>query len=465
MQDECVPLLAGVGVREITPTPEMIDDSLHRTMSVRLDEAGAPLLAKALALTQGDTQVMLVALDLCLVMTDQAELVRRRAAEFLGWPPETILLSCSHSHSTPFLEPLDGPHPFLDFITERIEEAVVEARDALQPARGGWDVTHVVGASFNTRVPQVDGTVKYTRDFREGLASGRPIDPRLSVVRWDDMAGRPLAGWVRFAAHPACVIFDAPVSAEYPGYLADQLSRTAAQGAPVLFGYGASGDVNCVPMFGSEQQARQLGHNLAAQAATVFESIVTREARCLRFTHGTVPLPLDSPPDIETLDREIAELESFLKRVARDPAAEWVIGINCPPTWPGEKKRGHVTPLLEWARKMKQAVLRGDPFPHSWPTQVSCVRMDDLVLAFVSGEPLVELGLELSSRTPDSETLLLAQTNGSDGYIGTDQDRRRGGYELYTGPRYALLKPGRRPLPYAPGAGAALVEGILELME
>ena len=76
MQDECVPLLAGVGVREITPTPEMIDASLHRTMSVRLDEVGAPLLAKALALTQGDTQVMLVALDLCLVMTDQAELAR-----------------------------------------------------------------------------------------------------------------------------------------------------------------------------------------------------------------------------------------------------------------------------------------------------------------------------------------------------------------------------------------------------
>ena len=51
---------------------------------------------------------------------------------------------------------------------------------------------------------------------------------------------------------------------------------------------------------------------------------------------------------------------------------------------------------------------RGERFPVSWLSRVSCLRMDDLVLAFVSGEPLVALGLELSSRVPDIETLLIA---------------------------------------------------------
>ena len=108
-------------------------------------------------------------------------------------------------------------------------------------------------------LPLPGGGVKFTRDFREGLASGRPVDPRLSVLRIDALDGSRLAGWVCFAAHPSVVIFDAPVSAEYPGYLTDRLKRTLTGGAPVLFGVGACGDVNCVPMFGSEEDSRRLG--------------------------------------------------------------------------------------------------------------------------------------------------------------------------------------------------------------
>src|SRR2546422_6965785 len=40
------PFLAGAGVRGIMPSHEMVNNSLHSCMTVRLDEQGSPLQAK-----------------------------------------------------------------------------------------------------------------------------------------------------------------------------------------------------------------------------------------------------------------------------------------------------------------------------------------------------------------------------------------------------------------------------------
>ena len=87
--------------------------------------------------------------------------------------------------------------------------------------------------------------------------------------------------------------------------------------------------------------------------------------------------------------------------------------------------------------------------------------IDDLGLVFYGGEPFTEIALELAARSPLGETLLLPMANGSDGYVATDAERRRGGYEPYTNCRTNRLAPGLRPLPYAIGAGGALIDAAL----
>jgi len=59
----------------------------------------------------------------------------------------------------------------------------------------------------------------------------------------------------------------------------------------------------------------------------------------------------------------------------------------------------------------------------------------------------------------------MAMSNGGEGYVGTAEDRRRGGYETDTSCRYAKLADGRRPLPYAPEAGECLVRESVALIE
>ena len=459
-----VTFLAGAATTDIVPTPEIVNNSQHSLMTVRFDEQGSPLQAKALAMTYNEIDMILIAIDIVGFSRAQCDMVRETISKATGVGVGEIIISVSHSHSTPMPEPVEGPSPYLDYVTQKAMESAVKAYSVRQPARTGHGITYAVGASFNQRVPLPNGGVKFSRDFREGLSAGRPVDPRLNVVRIDDETGKPIAGWVRFAAHPACVILNTPISGEYPGYMTDRLSRDVAGGAPVLFGYGASGDVNCVPMFGTEDDSRNLGFNLAKLAAPLFENIETKVPKRFSIASTAIELPIDPPPSIELLDKEIEAVQAFTGALDNDPSLEWILGINCKKEWSIEQKKSHVAPLAEWAELMKKAITSGRQFPSTWPSLLTAIMIDDLGLVFYSGEPFTELGLALAARSPLAETLLIGLGNGGDGYLGADEDRRRGGYETYTGSRYEKLRENTRPLPYALGASECMLGGCLTLI-
>ncbi len=441
----------------------MVDNTLHLMITVRLDEPGSPPKAKALAMTLGRRSLMLIGLDLGGAGTAHAGALREAVSRATGLDVEDVVVSCTHTHSAAVLEPLDGEHPYFDLVVKATVDAAAEAWDLRRPAGAGHGLTCVAGASFNTRVPLPNGGVKFTRDYREGLASGRPVDPRLSVLRIDDENGSPIAGWVRFATHPACVIFNAPVSAEYPGYMTDQVSETVAGGAPVLFGFGAAGDVNCVPMFGTEQDARNLGLNLAALAGPVFENIQTRAPKQLLSSSCTLQLPLNPIPSAETLDREIAEVAAFVEGLDENPDLVWVLGVNCCHTWSVAQKKAAAMPLGKWAERTKAAIAAGKTFPTTWPAEITAWIIDDLGMVFYPGEPFTEIGLTIASRSPLADTLVMSHCNGMAGYLATDEERRRGGYEPCTWHR-SQRDSTQRPMSYALGAADVVIDGCIELI-
>lgn len=458
---------AGAAMASIMPQPENIDNTWHSQMSVRFDEVGSALEVKVLALIFGDhCPLLLVNLDTVSIPNSSADNLRQAIAEVTGVQQQDVIISCTHSHSTPFVEDLDRYHSYFDFVKVATLSAAEEAWASRRPARFGHACTHVVGASFNQRVHLPDGGVKFTRDYREGLASGRAVDPRLSIMRIDDESGKPIAGWVRFAAHPANVIFDAPISAEYPGYMTQQLSRTVAEGVPVLFGFGAAGDVNCVPMFGKESDSVRLGENLAEIVAPVFENIQTQPPRRLLSGHHTLQLPMDSPPSSETLDRELAELHAFHDGLGDDPSLMWVLGFNCWKDWTVEKKKAYVIPHIKWVERMKAALDEGRSFPSTWPVPISACVIDDLGLLFYPGEPLTAIGLQIAADSALNETLVFSHCNGWTGYLGTDEDRRRAGYETYLWHRGLPDNfTARLPLSYKLGAANVMIEGSLALID
>jgi len=218
-------------------------------------------------------------------------------------------------------------------------------------------------------------------------------------------------------------------------------------------------------MFGKESDARKLGLNLAQLAAPFFEETKTQMPRRMLAGRRVVDLPLDVAPSVDQLQKEIDEIRGFISALDQDPELEWVIGINCKKDWPVEKKKSHVVELVEWAERLKAALESGRTFPRSWPAEITTFILDDLGLVFYPGEPFTELGLAVAARSPLNETLLMAHTNGTEGYLGTDEDRRRRGYELYTWHRYQKRDPSCRPLPYALGAGDVMLDNAVGLIK
>ena len=107
---------AGASSVSIDPGPEHVDNSIHGTMTVQVNQRGAPLFAKALALKLHTVTGLLITLDLVYLKTAHCEYLRRKLQQCTGANAGAIVVHCTHSHSTPMPEPLNGPHPFFDLI-------------------------------------------------------------------------------------------------------------------------------------------------------------------------------------------------------------------------------------------------------------------------------------------------------------------------------------------------------------
>jgi hypothetical protein len=88
-------------------------------MTVRFDERGSELQVKALALSWQGTRRLLLAVDSILISDAHADALRAAVSKVTGVAQEEIVVTASHSHSTPFLEPLDGPAPYFELVRER----------------------------------------------------------------------------------------------------------------------------------------------------------------------------------------------------------------------------------------------------------------------------------------------------------------------------------------------------------
>jgi neutral ceramidase len=193
------------------------------------------LSARVLVLRSGVRHLVLVSLDLGRPPTRQSTaVIRQRVQQALG--DCTLFLVATHTHHGPVLELEDWPAPGAKSYKHQLEETLVQlilqAARQRRPARLG----------FASRA------VPYNRN-RHSRRPDAPVDRELLVARVEDMAGKPLAHLVHFAAHATLREPQSrQISADYPGILAQQVEQ--ASGAPCLFLQGAAGDLS--PQLGGQ---------------------------------------------------------------------------------------------------------------------------------------------------------------------------------------------------------------------
>lgn len=282
-------LMAGVASVDITPTVSMPMYGYENRKCGPSNGVRDPLHAKALVLEGGGSRMAIVTLDLGSIVSEH---LKDEVAAKLNIP--LLLLSASHSHSTPAFLPF-GSAPVRDGsgaayqaeLERKIFSAVEQASKSMFPARLGVG-RGSVQLGYNRLKLQPDGRARVMYRNPERIPYG-PVDPEFVLLRVDDTMGKTRALIVHYAVH-AVVLgqTSCKFSADYPGVMQAKV-ESELPGAQVMFVQGGAGDVNPLFLGRSEDEAtdfgilQKMGEFLAEEVIKANKNVTPVEAGPIRW--------------------------------------------------------------------------------------------------------------------------------------------------------------------------------------
>jgi neutral ceramidase len=415
-------LRAGAARVEITPAPDAaLPMSGYANRSQGFKGIHDSIYVRAIVVDDGITQAAVVAWELIFCPDAVWAETSQRIAGQLQIRPENLILAAVHDHGAPSLSGGGPSSPATAAFTKKVEDAAVEAvrraKAQLQPARFGMGT----GTAF-VNINRREFSTK--QGWWLGLNEDGPSDKTVAVLRFDDLAGTPIALLINYPVHAVVM---GPDNYQVTGDLAGATSRfveehyqgkdrprgdggprlrlapeeRAGDGFVALWTSGAAGDQNPVSTAGGEDftLVDALGKILGEAAVRVAGAIMTL-------------------PD------------------ARIRGAQQVV------TCPGRRFESGPTPRPEYK------------FTDSNPVNIrlGLLMIGQVALAGVSGEVMTPIGQRLKRESPLTNTMMITHANGSSGYIPNDAAFEQVSYEIIT----SHLKPGC--------AEGAIVNGFLGMM-
>ena len=451
-----------------------------RGTTPRMTELHRPLMTRCLVLDQDDRRLIWFGGDLNGEPVPFTDALRDELAGRLGVPRSQIAWSSSQSHacaalpgsvmSGSHIETLKAEDPeFIEaerqrFFTMHVD-AVNEAIDTLQPVRVSAGKGFCDSISYNSRFPMPTGGCKFSRDYGEALQGGKYYDPTIGLVRFEDMDGKTLGVIFNFCSHPAVLIMQPRVSPDWVG-AARQTIEDAIDGAPAMFVQGFCGDVHPRHMFGTTEQADLLGTRLGTAAVEALPTLIP--ARCEPFDYmwKTIELQCQPMPSRQECEDQIALRKAYAKEVLEvDPQVRWCAGFNFPDAGRFSAKR--CAEAAELATVYYEEIIRmidaSEPERKTLDVTLGGVRIGDVAAALSPGENFTITGARIRNRSPFAHTLICGDTNGLFGYMGTDKEIDRGGFE--TDVFWKCLEFEGMRLPPAKGTGKRIRDTLVGILE
>ena len=382
---------AAAVVVDITPeTPQMLRGYNPR-MSTKVRD---PLRHRIAVMSDGAATFVLIASDLCSLSPAYCDRVTGGLAAELGLPPENIWWSITHTHSSPYVGPPGVPGvlmpnrfqfrvdaAYTELVERKLAEGVREAIAKLEPAKLAIGQGYAE-ANINRRARDASGQI------RLGMNPSGPADRRIDLLRLDHADGSPLALLANYAMHATVLGGSSTlISADAPGAVAAHVEEKT--GAPMLYLNGAAGNLAPIYSVRPETEARVLD-----QFAVLLGDPILDASRRARPLTGEISL-----------------------RASR-------IVVETP-------KR----PGIGWSEELKDYLRVGEDGAEILLVPVRFLRVsDDIVLWSAPMELFCEISSAIRDRSPFIHTLYIGYTNGTFGYLPTEQEHLAGGYEAATSP-------------------------------
>jgi neutral ceramidase len=391
-----------------------------------------PIFVRALVMDNGSTRAALVSVDAGSVSTDLYRKVSARAASELSIPADHLLISATHTHSVPF-QASQG-------LEEKVMQALREAAGRMQPARVAWGT----GQSWiNVNRDRVDPV---TNRWWEGPNYEGTSDKTVAVVRFEGLAGQPIAVYYNYAVHAVLTGTLDKISGDIPGATSRYVEDSLGGDAVALWSSGAAGDQN--PLYFNQ-------------------TYELREIRIADYARRGEDISNSMPPGGQGLDRNNPRVQVLLKQQEQmtgtmgQMLGEEILhvmreSLGKPPL--DLTIRGANSVLTCPARRRTDSGRAGYPGTYEDAGEVSmrlgALRIGDIYIGAIDAEVYSGIGLRLKRESPFKHTLFATLTNGSapTGYIPSEDAWGRNVFTVLS----SRLKPGC--------AEAGIVNGIVELM-
>ena len=464
-------LSAGVARADITPpvgVAQMNWGSQTHVRAVGNDPIG--MKATALVLAHGDQKFAMVDID--RIFVQGLEPAIERASKLTGIPATNIRLAATHTHAGVLVNAEKGPpgfdlSPLVEMaeryrlqIIDKVVGAIVEANGRLEPAH--------MHAELGTGTININRRVR-ARDRNPPAVGRNPtgfVDQDLIVFRIDDARGKPLAVLANYPCHGTVLAYENKfISPDFVGTVRRTV-EDAMPGALCLFFQGAAGNQGPIEGFtGDLGVAHRLGKILGHEVAAIAHKIETvrREPTFEGFVESTAyqakqhwrvkgPRPAGlrfgevkvEVPRRTYSDEEVQGMERRLRRAEGQLAS---LESSAAP-WRRHQVAARVRRFADLAAQRRRGV-------ESTPlvVAVQALRIGELAIVAMPGEPFAEIGVAVRKASPFAVTMFCGYSDGAGGdYLPTSEEYAFGGYEV-------------ERTPYGPGAARRVIDAASKLLE
>jgi neutral ceramidase len=442
----------------------------HCSESVERD-----LTATALVLTDGRQKVVIIACDLLFIQSPHVDRIREHIARRLEIPPAAVLLNFSHTHLGPTLpgwQPADTPEQeqmqrrYLGTLEDALAGVASMAENRLTPCRvAAGKGSAPMGINRRERLP--DGRVVI------GQNPDGPVDNEVGVIRIDDAHGQSIALIMTAAAHT--VVLGPKTAQLSPDYVgpAREIVEKATNGLS-LFLLGAAGNVNPACGIGTGGQDQyddldRMGAMLAGEVLTTWARIRTHNRqgprRIVQSVAAISAWDYEQQP-VDSLAHFVGATRRLSLNMAPLPDRETAVMnlVEYRRQFEQAEKSGDIGKtfvaqrLVHWSELVLRTIIAGET-PVRRHLDFWALRINDIGIVAVNGEPFAELGLAVKERSPLPHTFFLGYSNGCLGYLPTPEAFDEGGMEVHESFQNYLL-----PCGFTREWGPTIINTSLEML-
>jgi neutral ceramidase len=450
--------LLKVGTACVDVTPTVFPIQLRSGKSNLIHD---PLHVRAVAFERDESRAVICLIDAIGIGREMSDLAKSRAAEKTGWKVEEMLICATHTHTAPKGGTgMPGREAYERLKHQKLEEAIVQAIESLEPAKVGFSSEDEPSEVRNRRWFLQPGTmppnplgekdqVKTNAGRNHLVRPAGPIDPEICVIDVRNSRNKPLALIANYALHYVGGVpkriddKDREVgmaSADYFGEFSRIMPYRIGGSNPsadfvAMMTNGASGDINNLVFTGTRaprspfEQIRIVASKTADAAWRAVKKIEAYETKPVIATRQReVNLPYREPNE-----REIKLAEDLLQRSRKERDA-----IN-------SRTTSVATRVIEYANP---------EHPRTEPVLIQAFRIGEQAIVSMPFEVLVEIGLEIKKKSPFVRTFLISMANGGYGYLPPPNQHKLGGYETWLGTSR-----------FQPQSSDILIKNLLEMLE